>query len=1060
MEDQIEQAVAIAIQGAGDPSLRQQAMDFCNQVKSSADGWQMCLSMFTGDRKRSNESRYFALQVIDNSLGNLGPQQLQLVRENLFKYVQAGVVSGSPSSLEDDAAYMRNKIAQTMGYLFIVAYADTWITFFDDILELLPANGSTFGNAIAVDMYLRILKVVHEEIGDNLIIRPLPLLRRNSALKDYIRVRDVNKLANSWAEILGFYTSPANIVTSNANLVNEIIDNCLKVIGGWVSWIEITLIVNPVLLDLIFGLLGNQKQRISACDTISEIILKKMKPSDKLQLIKLLNLTNVVAQLPIENSDIDFDERVAKLCNVIGLELIGILDDTNAANSGEAATPELQQAAENMLLSMFPIILRFLTNEYDDTSSQIFPVISEYLGFVRKESRKEKRKVDTSGLTKDALGQILNFPADINFVPANRLAILPELLNKLIMKAKYDSDTDWVADKDDSDGEFLEIRSRLKLLQDLIAGIEINIYMEGMSSVVNQCLGTGSKNWREVELGLFQLSAFSESLRNGAVNVIKGVQTPANLCLFEMFVKMVNSDAILSINHPAIQLEFMELVVRHASFFTPSESQLLHRVLQVFCSPLGIHNSNSRVQVRSWFLIYRFVKSAKGSIGSIAETVLNSISSLLTIKAELPKKDDDSELSADAAAEEGTFDSQLYLFELCGLIIASVNDVDTQIQLIERILQPIFADTEQGLRQSGGNGGRNTDPLVALQIHHNLMALGTFARGFDDSVPAIVAAKGAIPKKVYDSRLLQEFKNITQVSIVALETLPCIEILRDSSRFAFSRLIPILGTNILDEISRLINALLSECKTTELVDFLGFLGHLVHSYQSERGVFEMLGNMLNGLFTRIFASLDDVDNAGTSGSTDALVMRSDMRKAYLTFLFNIINNNMSAVFMADANKSVYENVLKSVLHYSSDLSDPTSTRQAVLALNKMIQEWGSGQIRPPPPLTEIFGNGLKIEGFEQFLLQVSVLCFEFSSKPGFETGDAQSRIILGEFGSLQKQIYLQKGDSFITYLRGSYLPSVGVPADIIDRYCETLCTVDQKEFKKFFISFISQLTGK
>ena len=104
-----------------------------------------------------------------------------------------------------EPAFIRNKLGQTFSYLFVLTYAESWTSFFDDIFVLMGisdnSNNPQIGNPLAVDMYLRVLRSIHEEIGDNLIARPKIITDRNNVLKDLIRQRSVEKIAASWTTI-------------------------------------------------------------------------------------------------------------------------------------------------------------------------------------------------------------------------------------------------------------------------------------------------------------------------------------------------------------------------------------------------------------------------------------------------------------------------------------------------------------------------------------------------------------------------------------------------------------------------------------------------------------------------------------------------------------------------------------------------------------------------------------------------------------------------------------------------------------------------------------------
>jgi exportin-T len=48
----IEEAVQCALNPNADPQLKVQAMNYCDQIRTSIDGWLICLSLFTHQPKR------------------------------------------------------------------------------------------------------------------------------------------------------------------------------------------------------------------------------------------------------------------------------------------------------------------------------------------------------------------------------------------------------------------------------------------------------------------------------------------------------------------------------------------------------------------------------------------------------------------------------------------------------------------------------------------------------------------------------------------------------------------------------------------------------------------------------------------------------------------------------------------------------------------------------------------------------------------------------------------------------------------------------------------------
>ncbi|KAK9478720.1 armadillo-type protein [Lipomyces japonicus] len=868
MEDQVEQAVEIALNGSADSSLKQQAIAFCTQIKESDDGWQVCLSLFADNgRKRSPAVRFFALQVVDDALLKRLNQNGKFIEDSALAYIKDVLLSyvrrefSTDASEDVEISYIRNKLAQTITYFFLISYPNMWPSFFDDFISIANTSSASLGNIRGVDILLRIVLAIHEEIADTLIIRPTEVAKRNSIIKDNIRVRDMVKLANVWQQILVQYSS--------SEVGYTVIENCLIVIGSWVSWIDISLIVTPQYMSLIFAILGNERLRCSACDTLSEIISKKMKAADKLELISLLNLPQTIGQLQM-GDDLEFAERVAKLSNVVSVELIKIMDEETSA---------LTENAENILQQLMPFIIQFLANEYDDTSAEVFPTIADYLSFLRKLKKRNQ-----------------------NLTPARR-QILSSILNTVILKIKYDESMEWHNDgNDDSENEFLEIRGRLRLFQDAVAAIDEDLFMDTISSVVIESLSGSKTNWREIEVGLFELGAYSDGLRNASAMPTKGGQGNARIIeiLNSMLAKLTSSN-ILGFNHPSIHLQYMELIVKNSKFFE-THTQLIPGMLEVFVSNVGVHSSVPQVQVRAWHLFYRFIKLLKGFLGDIAENALNAIGDLLVIKAEIAQaNDNDSDnMSADGNDASSIFDSRLNLFEALGILVSvdAVSD-EKQIHLVKGILRPIFENMEASLPRAPD------DLQQALQVHHDIMAIGTFARGVTDGGKPITAI------------VREEFLIASRAILVTLQTLSKLEVIREASRFAFARMVPILGQQILPEIPILLGSLLQESTTPELGDFMAFVGQLLHIFKGQAGIAEMLDQLLSPLLNRVFYSL----SISAEGSTDDEIQQYDMMKSYMNFMMGVLNNGMGLVLTSDLNRQMFDSVIQSVAHYSSRSQD-------------------------------------------------------------------------------------------------------------------------------------------
>ncbi|EEP77038.1 conserved hypothetical protein [Uncinocarpus reesii 1704] len=396
---------------------------------------------------------------------------------------------------------------------------------------------------MGVIFYLRVVNSIHDEIGDVLVSRSRAEQDRANALKDLIRERDVQKLVTSWQDILSQWQDRNDLIT----------EMCLRAIGSWVSWINISLVVNQTMLDLLFRQLakakdvdlrqGGEKVRDAAIDVFTEIVGKKMKASDKVDMIVYLNLESIVAQLttspPLHEHrftykyDTDLAETVAKLVNITVIDIVKTLDSEDSDNA-------TKEKAEVLLQAFLPHILRYFSDEYDEICSTAIPGVNDLLSYFRKVARKN--------------------PA---VIPQQSSMLLP-ILKAIIQKMRYDETSSWGTEDDQTDeAEFQDLRKRLNVLQLLIAATNEQLYMDAVTEVVrttfqNLQQSGGQLDWRDLDLALHEMFLFGElAVRSGGLYTKNKPNNQASERLIEMMLMMVESD-IRSFNHPATQLQFME----------------------------------------------------------------------------------------------------------------------------------------------------------------------------------------------------------------------------------------------------------------------------------------------------------------------------------------------------------------------------------------------------------------------------------------------------------------------------------------------------------------------
>lgn len=457
-----------------------------------------------------------------------------------------------------------------------------------------------------------------------------------------------------------------------------------------------------------------------------------------------------------------------------------------------------------------------------------------------------------------------------------------------------------------------------------------------------------------------------------------------------------------------------------------------------------IHHNHVKVRARSWYLFLRFSKSLRQHIGNIAEHVIQAMSDLLPIKAELPEDlSDIDDMSSDENDQSASarFHSQLYLYEVIGCICsANAVPMDNQVRFIRSVITPLFSDLEAHL-----NAAKAGDERASLQVHHLIMALGTLARGFSDWTPANTSSTSPPPATI----ISEEFTQTAEAILLALESLSSSFEIREAARFSFSRLIGVLGSRILPQLPRWIDGLLSQASTKdEMALFLKLLDQVVYGFKSE--IFDILNTLLTPFLQRVFSGINE-----PASGTDDEIQLAELKREYLTFLLNLMNNNLASALVSETNQPAFSAVITTIEHLAKDITDYPTAKLAFAVLTKMVGVWGGPDVVPiSQQQTDRAASTTaqpSLHGFDRFMItHFSPLCWAILSNPDFNSKDAQGKQALGEAAILQKTIFTKTGQSYFTYLRDVELRNMGMGDDSIHEYLNALGGLDAKGFRQFF----------
>lgn len=489
--------------------------------------------------------------------------------------------------------------------------------------------------------------------------------------------------------------------------------------------------------------------------------------------------------------------------------------------------------------------------------------------------------------------------------------------------------------------------------------------------------------------------------------------------------------------HPSVNLLFMEICVQRNAYFE-QHPQYVPAVMEYFVR--FVHSKQVKVRARSHNYFLRLVRDLKPQLGPMADRVIRAIEDLLVVKAEVSDEgsNEDTSSNEDSQSTEALFNSQLNLFEAVGCMASAPGVTeDAQAVLARSILGTLTSGVSVDMAAAAAG-----DERAILQVHHLMMAVGTLARGYSDWVPN----KARPPM---NEGVTTEFSKASDIILTCLTPAKSSLSIRSAARFAFSRMIGVLGYDVLEQLPRWIDGLLAENSSNdEMATFLKLVDQVIFGFKTE--ISSVLDRLLTPLLHRVFAGL----SKSTDGTDDEIQL-GELRREYLNFLLEVLGNGLDSVFVSSSNQSAFEMVISSLEHYARDVTRNSDARLAMAVLTKMTLVWGGPDIKDPASNTA--SPQPSLPGFDDFLLsRFSALTWQIMSAQGFDAKDANANRVLQEIAILQQTILSRTGQKYLTWLKDVELKPRGASDAAIDDYLRALLTKDQKAFKGFLQSFLQR----
>jgi len=499
----------VALNGFGtqaDTQTQQRAAQYFEQLKQSEEGWKLSINALATQAYAGNDHiRFFCFQVVEHYVKTRYPHasvdEQQLVRNFLITWLQT--LNGS----SEEKSYILNKAAQVFVITCLCDYPYRWPTFFDDLIATLSLGTR------CIDMYLRILKAVDVDVVDRDIAHSAEEVQRNTLIKDAMRMQCVGRLVDSWYLILITYE------TAMPSLACA----CLDVIGAYVSWIDIGLIANERFVSVLLRFMSNVLLRESACDCISEIISKGMDSVEKINLIQ--SFTSVLDNAGLlnvkkndEEEDGDYMSKLAKLVNVMGLQLIQCyqkLSKTKDENNTRLCL--------NALEAKLPMMLRLLRSTDDDVSGCIAQFAHDYVTLLKQMSP----------------------------IGDQHKSCVREMLCIIINKMKYDPDSYCFGAEGEEEAMFQEYRKELQVIFNNLGALDGQMLLEVVNGVVTRTLNNWqSAKFEDIEVAVTLLYQLGEALPVSHSQHFSGDANKAT-ALHAMMKLLLSSQVVVVVIQPS-----------------------------------------------------------------------------------------------------------------------------------------------------------------------------------------------------------------------------------------------------------------------------------------------------------------------------------------------------------------------------------------------------------------------------------------------------------------------------------------------------------------------------
>lgn len=559
--DDFEKGILIMFDesGAIDDELKKQAKSYCNDLKEKPSICRLCIEKLCSSSLV--QVQFWCLQtlheVIQTRYSTMTPDEKHMIRGSVFSIVS--LHGKNPIRVLEGPAFIKNKLAQVLITLIYLEYPLLWSSVFIEFINSLREG------KVVIDMFCRVLNALDDELISLDYPRTLEELTVAGRVKDAMRQQCMPQIVRAFHDLVSMYRN------SDQELCTSVLDS----IRRYISWIDIGLIVNDLVLPQVFDLIlagdTSDQLRGAAVRCLLAVVSKRMEPQSKLSLLQSLQISRVF-RLVTEDSDAELVSDIAALMSGYAVEA---LDCFKRINSEDAKGISME-----LLNEILPSVFHVMKNFEVDATFNIVQFLSGYVSTLK------------------------------NFTPLREIQlqhveqILEVILALICYDPVYRTNLD-VMDKigKEEEDRMIEFRKDLFVLLRSVGRVAPDVTQLFIrNSLANAISRSSDSNVEEVEGALSLLYALGESLSEEAIRTGNG--------LLSELVLMLLSTKFPCHSNRLVALVYLETVTRYVKFIQDS-TQYIPMVLTAFLDERGIHHPNISVSRRASYLFMRVVKLLK-----------------------------------------------------------------------------------------------------------------------------------------------------------------------------------------------------------------------------------------------------------------------------------------------------------------------------------------------------------------------------------------------------------------------------------------------------------------